>query len=208
VLTFTFAGDESGDASFRFDKGASRYLAIAVIATQDADALRAVLADLRRRENFAENFEFHFNSLASAKLREKTLRAIQKADFTAWALVVDKTTLPLHLCAMSGIDLYLYFVADLVNRIPVEYRRKGTLILDEVGSANAALDRLKRTWKVYNVRHEFSRILFRRSRSEDLIQFADLVAGAILRRDAKNDSEAFEMIENKMQAIFEYEFRP
>jgi len=123
-------------------------------------------------------------------------------------LVVDKTTLPLHLCALSGIDLYLYFVADLVNRIPVEYRRKGTLILDEVGSANAALDRLKRTWKVYSVKHEFSRILFRRSRSEDLIQVADLVGGAILRRDAKNDSEAFDKIENKMQAIFEYQFRP
>ena len=42
-----------------------------------------------------------------------------------------------------------------------------------------------------------------------LIQVAVLVGGgAILRRDAKNDSEAFDKIENKMQVIFEYEFRP
>jgi len=37
-----------------------------------------------------------------------------------------------------------------------------------------------------------------------LIQVADLVAGAILRRDAKRDSRAFEVIEEKLQAVFEY----
>ncbi len=208
MLTFTLAGDEAGDASLNFAKGASRYFVVAIVATQDADALRAVLVNLRRTETLVENFEFHFNALTSAKLREKTLTALRNADFLAWALVVDKTTLPFHLRDLTGMELYLYFVADLINRIPVEYRRKGTLILDEVGSAKAALDKLKRTLKNHDIKHEFSRIFFRRSRSEDLIQVADLVAGAILRRDAKKDSEAFDLIEGKMQAIFEFEFRP
>lgn len=204
MLTFTFAVDEAGDASLNFEKGASRYLVVAVVAAQDADALRSVLIDLRKRENFSETFEFHFNSLASAKLREKTLTALRNADFMAWALVVDKTSIPFALRDLSGMEFYLYFVAELINRIPVEYRRKGTLILDEFGSANTALVKLKRTLKNHNIKHEFSRIFFRRSRSEDLIQVADLVAGAILRRDAKKDSEAFELIEDKIQAIFEY----
>jgi len=204
MLTFTFAGDEAGDASQNFEKGASRYFVVVVIATQDADGLRSVLTNLRRSENFAENFEFHFNSLASAKLRQKTMLAIQKADFMAWALIVDKTSMSFAMRDLSGMDFYLHCVTELIRRIPVEYRRKGTLILDEYGSANAALDKLKRTLKNHNIKHEFSRIFFRRSRSEDLIQVADLVAGAILRRDAKKDSEAFELIEEKMQAIFEY----
>lgn len=204
MITFTLAGDEAGDASQNFEKGASRYFVVAVVATQDADALRSILADMRRRENFAENFEFHFNSLASAKLRDKTMTAIRKADFLAWALIVDKTAMSLALRDLSGMDFYLHCVVELINRIPVEYRRKGTLILDEVGSANVALFKLKRTLKNHNVKHEFSRIFFRRSRSEDLIQVADLVAGAILRRDAKKDSEAFDLIADKMQAIFEY----
>ncbi len=208
MLTFTFAGDEAGDASLNFDRGASRYFVVAVIATQDADALRSVLTSLRRSENLPENYEFHFNSLTSTRLREKTLTTLRNADFLSWALLVDKTTLPYHLRDLTGMELYLYFVADLINRIPVEYRRKGTLILDEVGSANAALVKLKRTLKNHNVKHEFSRIFFRRSRSEDLIQVADLVAGAIMRRDSKNDSGAFDLIENKMQNIFEFEFGP
>lgn len=54
---------------------------------------------------------------------------------------------------------------------------------------------------------KFSRIFIRRSRSEDLIQVADLVAGAILRRDAKKDQQLFDMIADKMQDVFIYEYR-
>ncbi|MBI5082575.1 MAG: hypothetical protein HZB17_14920 [Chloroflexi bacterium] len=43
MLTFTFAGDEAGDASLNFEKGASSYFVVTVVATQDADALRSVL---------------------------------------------------------------------------------------------------------------------------------------------------------------------
>ena len=204
MLTFTFAGDEAGDASFHFDKGASRYFVVAVVATQDADALRSTLVNLRKRENFSETFEFHFNTLTSEKLREKTLTALRDADFMGWAIIVDKTVIPLPLRALSGMEFYLYFVTELIERIPVEFREKGTLILDEVGSANAALPQLKRILKARNLRHRFSRIFFRRSRSEDLIQVADLVAGAILRRDAKKDSEAFAYIQDKLQAVYEY----
>ena len=202
--TFTFAGDEAGDASLNFKKGASRYFVLAVVATQDADGLRAVLENLRTQENFSQHFEFHFNSLTSAKLREKTLSALQSADFTGWALVVDKTTMPVPLRALTGMEFYLFMVAELISRIPVHIREKGTLILDEVGSAEVALTKLKKMLKAPEIRHESSSIFFRRSRSEDLIQVADLVAGAILRRDSKNDHEAFEYVKDKMQAVFEY----
>lgn len=204
MLTFTFAGDEAGDASQNFGKGASRYFVVAVVATQDADALRSILSGLRKSENLTENYEFHFNSLTSERLREKTLNAIKKENFLAWALIVDKTSMPVALRDMSGMEFYLHCVVELIEKIPAQYRRKGTLILDEVGSSNVALFKLKRTLKNHNVKHEFSRIFFRRSRSEDLIQIADLVAGAILRRDAKNDSESFNLIEDKIKAIFEY----
>ncbi|MBE7432376.1 MAG: DUF3800 domain-containing protein [Anaerolineales bacterium] len=207
MLTFTFAGDEAGDASLNFGKGASRYLVLTLVATQDADGLRSVLSRLRKREGLAENFEFRFNNLASSKLLGKAMSALQSAEFMAWALVVDKTTLPKIAQDIWGTGLYFYFLVDLVNRIPVEYRNKGTLILDEIGSASAELVKLKRTFKMHGIRHEFSRIFIRRSRSEDLIQVADLVAGSILRRDARKDSEQFDLISDKMQSIYNYEYK-
>ncbi|MBI5714018.1 MAG: DUF3800 domain-containing protein [Chloroflexi bacterium] len=47
----------------------------------------------------------------------------------------------------------------------------------------------------------------KRSKSEPLIQVADLVAGSILRRDAQGESEAFEMIQSKMRVVLEYDLK-
>jgi hypothetical protein len=58
--------------------------------------------------------------------------------------------------------------------------------------------------KTRNIQHGFRRISIRRSQSESLIQVADLVAGAILRRDAHKESEAFDMIAKKVKKIVEY----
>jgi len=65
--------------------------------------------------------------------------------------------------------------------------------------------RQRRVMKARGISHGFQRISIRRSRSEQqLIQAADRLAGAVLRRDAKKDSEAFDYIQEKMQAIIEY----
>jgi hypothetical protein len=203
-LVFTFAGDESGDVSFAFGKGASRLLVIAVLATKDPDALRAVLADLRLRENLKESFEFNFHSLASAKLRRRVFSALKDADFEAWALAVDKTALPDVFKAMHGLDIYLFFVSEVIRQIPIEKRAAGTLILDEFGSARQARQGLRRVLKARGIQPGFSRILVRRSRSEALIQAADLVAGAVLRRDARNKSDAFDYIAQKIRRVIDY----
>ena len=118
--------------------------------------------------------------------------------------ILPPAALPEPLRILDGMDFYLYLVTELIDRIPMKVREKGTLILDEVGSANVALVRLKRMLKVRGIKHGFSRVFFRRSRSEDLIQVADLVAGAILRRDTKNDFEAIDYINDKLVEVFEY----
>ena len=50
------------------------------------------------------------------------------------------------------------------------------------------------------LRH-FKRVLTTRSRSEPLIQVADLVAGALLRRDEKRDVGAFEVPNERVRKI-------
>lgn len=152
MLTFTFAGDESGDVSFNFSKGASRYFVATVIATQFPD--KAVLSEAFK--------------------------------------------------AMSGLDFYLYFVSELICQIPDQKRAGGTLILDEFGYPDQTKDELRRIMKARNINHKFSRISIRRSQSEPLIQIADLIAGAIWRRDTHNDSGAFDVIERKIRKLVEY----
>jgi len=129
---------------------------------------------------------------------------LKEADFETWALIVDKTTLSDVFKAMNGLDFYLYFVSELIRQIPMEKKTGGTLILDEFGSPDLVRPELRRVMKARGISHGFQRIFIRRSRSEPLIQAADLVAGAVLRRDAKKESEAFDTIEHKIQAIFEF----
>lgn len=204
MLTFTFAGDEAGDVSFRFDKGASRYFVVTVISTQNPDALRDLLAGVRTEAHLPKEFDFHFNSLASAKLRNLVFGSLSQTDFEAWAIIVDKTILGEAFKAMSGLDFYIFFVSELIRHIPAEKRAGGTLILDEFGYPDHTKDELKRILKARNIAHGFRRISIRRSQSESLIQIADLIAGAILRRDAHNDTGAYGVIERKVKKLVEY----
>jgi len=204
MLTFTFAGDESGDVSFNFDKGASRYFVVTVIATQNPDALRNLLADVRRTAHLPQGFDFHFNSLASQKLRDLVFSTLKQGEFETWGIIVDKTALPEVFRSMSGLDFYLHFVAELIREIPVQKRSGGALILDEYGYPNQTRDELKRVMKARQIVHGFRRISVRRSQSESLIQVADLIAGAILQRDTHKQSGAYDMIEGKIKKLVEY----
>jgi hypothetical protein len=90
MLTFTFAGDESGDASFDFEKGASRHFVIAVIATSLPDSLRGALEKTRQALNLAGKYEFGFHKLTSKKLREKVFVKLSQMDFEAWQFLWTK----------------------------------------------------------------------------------------------------------------------
>jgi len=204
MITITFAGDESGDVSFNFGKGATRYFVMAVIATTKPENLRHALADVIKEFGLPASYEFSFNSIASAPLRQRTFQVLQNADFEAWALVVDKTRLSIPFTIMRRLDFYLFCITELLQSIPAEQREKATLILDEFGGEPDLPLEFRRYMKRRNIPRHFNRVLTKRSKSEPLIQVADLVAGAVLRRDAQHDSEAFDMIKGKFNKVVEY----
>ncbi|HEY4580482.1 MAG TPA: hypothetical protein VIG89_05545, partial [Candidatus Acidoferrales bacterium] len=101
----------------------SRYFVVAAIGTTEPESLRAALAELRERLKLAAHYEFGFNAMASSrKLRQKVFARLAQLDFEAWAVVVDKTTLPDAYKVMRRLDFYLYFVTELIQLIPSEKR--------------------------------------------------------------------------------------
>jgi hypothetical protein len=205
TLTFTFAGDEAGDFSFNFKKGASRYLVVVVIGTSEPDALRDLLKNIRNENKLSPAFEFGFNNISSAQLRQRVFTTLSLADFEAWALIADKTTLPNTFRAfMSGLDVYAYFISEVIQHIPLEKRMGATLILDEFGNPEKTRAEIKKVFKRLNIKHGFNRISMRRSQQESLIQIADLIAGSILRRDTHHQSESYDVIARKIVELIEY----
>lgn len=204
MLTITFAGDESGEVSFNFGRGASRYFVMAVIATAKPEELRANLAKVRSEFGLSNAYEFSFNGISSVQIRQRVFQVLQDSEFEAWALVVDKTTMPGLFKAMKRLDFYLFCITELLQVIPSELREKATLILDEFGGEPDLPLEFRRYMKRREIPRHFSRVLTKRSKSEPLIQVADLVAGSVLRRDAQNDSESFDMIQTKFKKVIEY----
>lgn len=206
MITFTFAGDESGDVSFNFGKGASRYFVIALIATEKPQELRDMLDEVRSEFNLPAGYEFGFNSMgAAAALRQKVFSRLSKADFSAWAIIVDKTALPQIYADVPRLNFYLFFATELLQVIPDKMREGATLILDEFGGEPDLPLELRRYMKRRNIPRHFNRVLTKRSKSEPLIQIADLVAGAVFRRDARGESNAYEKIQGKFVELIEYQ---
>jgi len=201
MITFTFAGDEAGDVSLNFDKGASRYFVPAFIATQSPDLLRDTLARLRQALGLIEAHEFKFHKMTSTEIRNQVFSTLAHANFEAWALIVDKTRLPKIFETTESIEIYTHFITELLNMIPAELQQDATLILDEFGSTPDLRTELRRTMIKRHMPRLFKRVIVRSSHKESLIQVADLVAGAIMRRDTQNDSDAFDMISNKIKRL-------
>lgn len=204
MITLTFAGDEAGDVSFAFDRGATRYFVIAVISTPTPDRLRQVLTTVRQESALPSHYEFRFHTLSSERLRRRVLSALSDAEFESWALIVDKSELSDTFKVMSRIDFYVYFVTELIRLIPPQKREGATLILDEFGSAAQLKRELGRFMSVREIPRHFRRVVVKRSRSEPLIQIADLVAGSILRRDSKRDVQAYDYLAKKINRVFEF----
>ncbi|MBI2333447.1 MAG: DUF3800 domain-containing protein [Chloroflexi bacterium] len=201
MITLTFAGDEAGDVSMNFEKGASRYFVPAFISTQSPEDLRQTLAVLRQSLDLRETYEFKFHKMASAEVRNQVFSALARADFEAWALIVDKTRLPKIFETTESIEIYTHFITELLNVIPAELQKDATLILDEFGSTPDLRTELRRAMVKRHMPRLFKRVIVRSSHRESLIQVADLVAGAIMRRDSQNDSEAFDMISRKIKRL-------
>jgi len=199
-----FAGDEAGDVSFRFDRGATRYFVIAIIGTGQPDTLREALRQLRRQYNLPSRYEFSFHDTTSTRLRTALWKILPQLDFRIWAVIADKERLSDAFLVMHPRGLYVFFVTEAIRLVPEPEREGSVLLLDEFDRSGKTLAEVKRTLKLRCIRRGFKKIHARRSRSEDLVQIADLVAGAVLRRYTKGDDQAYRALELKVQTLLEF----
>lgn len=204
-MCLTFAGDEAGDVSFSFDEGASTHFVLALIATTCPDVLREELARLRERRGLPADYEFKYRKLSGTALRVAMFETLQAMDFVIYALVVNKITLPVYLRMLDAHSLYALLAAELITQIPLSEREGAVLLLDEFDPRGKALLALKRALKRGGIRRGFRKMLNVRSRSESLVQIADLVAGAILRAAAQNDDGSLSRLQNKIKLLYRFE---
>lgn len=205
-MCLTFAGDEAGDASFSFGEGASTHFVLALIATACPDVLRDGLARLRERRGLPADYEFKYRRLSGTALRAEVTETLQAMDFVIYALVVNKIALPAYLRTLDAHSFYALLAAELIAQVPLSEREGAILLLDEFDPRGRALLALKRAFKRRGIRRGFRKMLNVRSRSEPLVQIADLIAGMIFRAVARDDDEGLSFLREKIRLL--YHFQP
>ncbi|MBU0511714.1 MAG: DUF3800 domain-containing protein [Chloroflexi bacterium] len=197
--------DETGNLGFAFDRGSTPYFAILLLLLNDPEPLRIRIDWLKKQLDLPEHIEFKFHKTSDTN-RRAFLAALAHHPFVGRALVVDKRQLPEAWRNTSDSRFYASCFAELADRIPNREVGETILVLDQFGSPVTTLRELRRSLKTHNLGRAtrlFKKITMKRSKGENLIQCADMVAGAMMRAWRGGDNSYFDLVRDKV-IIWEY----
>jgi hypothetical protein len=203
--------DDSGDPGFRLGKGSSSHFVIAcIIFDDDLEALKVKVAvkDLKRELKFPDDVEFKFFKSRNV-IKESFLKSIDKFNFKVRAIVVDKTIIRSDELKNNKNSFYSYIIKSVLEN-------SNDSILDARIRIDGSGDRFFRKNFLSYLRRQLDlkqkRIMKNcklvDSKSDELIQVADMVAGCIRRSydKSKNDPVYYKSLIKK-HIEDEWEFR-
>lgn len=193
--------DDSGDPGFKFARGSSQYFCIAAVyfeTKEDAAKMIEVINGLRKKFHLKSGQEFKFHK-ASMKTRKMFLEEINRYKFRAEISIVDKAKLGRWENIVHPKDFYNGIIASTLARIDVG-ADKMTIRIDGVRGKSHFKDTksfLRKSLRVGTV----GPISIIDSKSDSLIQLADMVASAAA-FDAKNRKDKMlELIKKHIEVI-------
>lgn len=184
--------DDSGDAGFKLEKGSSRFFIISAVIFDDnleAEKTAIAIKELRRELFSRDDVEFKFHK-SSNEIRRNFLECVKKYKFRIRCLVVNKSTLYSPELRGSRNSFYSYMIKTML-------KYNNQTIFDAKIRIDGSGDRLFRRSFITYLRRELNnsekKVLQNckmvDSKSDVLIQMADMVAGAIHRSYQKNKSD-------------------
>lgn len=191
--------DESGDSGLKIDKGSSRYFTVGLVLFEEGE--EAISCDqriqlLKREVGWRENDEFHFKN-NSDKIRVAFLKAVSPYNFFYYGIVINKDPKKLFGDGFKNKSSFYKYACGLVFENAKEKMRDSIVVIDESGNldfknqlAKYLRGRLNKNDKL------IKKIKMQRSESNNLLQLADYVAGAINRsvKNEKKRSDAYRKI--------------
>jgi hypothetical protein len=186
--------DESGDSGMKGKPGSSSHFIITAVCFQDVAVANACdkAIDRLRQSCFRNDWaEFHFNT-CSNRIRESFLSSVVDFDFRYWSLVLDKALLRGQ--GLSQRSAFYDYAAKLLLEMGTAHLNDAVICLDKSGSR----DFYSHMHKVLRESVDSSNRMIRRIKSEpshsnNLLQLADMICGAVARSyyRTKESSQTF-----------------
>jgi hypothetical protein len=206
VLAFI---DDAGDPGFKFSRASSRYFVIACVIfdeNADAEATAQLIREFRAEKHWKPQHELKFHTMRKDVVKE-FLTVIAGQKFRVRAVAVDKKLIQSRQLRTRQASFYNYVIKEVLSRD------------DSLTAASVKLDgeagRQYKQQAVAYFRREVNRdgqkiakFAFVDSSKNDLIQLADLVAGAIYRSRLaeKTDHEEYiAILKPRIEEVWDFE---
>lgn len=192
--------DDSGDPGFKGATSSNFVMASAVfIEPEVATEVNKVISDFRRSIGWNDETEFKFRK-TNKKIVKELLGLVQAYDFQVFAVYVDKSSYERILPVFDKEKLYNWTIKELLTIIPMN---EAIVKIDGRSSREHRLRVASYLRHEINVNdHKIRKIKTEDSINDNLIQLADLVAGAINRsmHPEKTDARDYLDVINKKVA--------
>lgn len=187
--------DDSGDPGFKLDSGSSKFFVIACVIFDDnldAEETALKIKRLRRELKWRDDHEFKFNK-ASKEIRLEFFNTIKGCPFRVRAIVADKALIRSTELKRNKNKFYNYMIKEVLSKSDGSIK-DASIKLD--GHEDRAYKQAATTYfrqQVTGKSKIIKKMMFVNSKNDNLIQLADMVAGAIFRstHSSKADSQIY-----------------
>lgn len=197
--------DESGDTGFKFSKTSSKFFVLTIVIFDNLDSAgkaNEAIKDLRKELKLSENTEFKFSTGTSNKVKTTFLQKLSKHDFRYRTVVIDKTILARRDPLNPKDSLYM-LVADHLFLRAQKRVKNASVFIDRIAKSfiddfNTYLKKRLNT----NLEKIIGKVKHQNSKSNNLLQLADMVCGAIYRKYNRGDDKFYRMIKKREEDLW------
>lgn len=200
--------DDAGDPGFKLNKGSSRYFVIASVFFDDdldAEEVGLKIKRLRRDLNWHKLHEFKFRKLA-APYKLHFFGAVKNVNFKVIIAIIDKETITDTQLKKNPSKLYNSIILETLKASTVKLS-KAHIYIDGEASNNYRRS-VKTLFRQNLPKNAIKHVTYLDSEKDNLIQLADMIAGATLlsTKSDRTDSRTYismiqEHIEKKITGI-------
>ena len=188
--------DDSGDPGLKLERGSIAYFVIAAIIFKDdldAEETALKIKRLRQKLNWKPKHEFKFRK-TSPEIRKLFLTELKSCNFVISLVIIDKATLEDD--KVFKKDASKFYNATILKAIKsFELERAHILIDGEGGSTYRR--HVKTFFRQSLTKGAMEQLTYRDSVDNNLIQLADMIAGAAHRLVGRDKDSSYIRIVNK-----------
>lgn len=196
--------DESGDPGFKVQRGSTPEFTAALVAFEDTDQARLTQKAIETTATRLRVFpEFKF-SKCRPEVRDAFFSAVLPYEFCVRAIVVKKEKLYSPHLRTNKESFYSFFIKSML-KYDGGLLSQAQIIID--GSGDRVFKRQIGAYFRTHLGGRIKDIRFVNSKSDPLVQLADMCVGAIARsyKDHRSDAKRWrEMISPKIEDVWEF----